>query len=86
MQNKIGPDFKIESTSLPPELINSCINAEAKQETSTHKELTYLLDIRLNKCFHFMLYLSGVSCTKLGTQGKSDSERPKEVLTKKTKN
>ena len=84
-QNKIGPDFKIESASLSPELINSCINAETKQETPTHKELTYLLDIRLNKCFHFMLYISGVSCTKLGTQRERDSESPKKVFTKKKK-
>ena len=72
-QNKIGPDFEIGSASFSPGLINSCINAGTKQETPAHKVLTHLLDIRLNKCFHFILHISGVSCANLGPQVESDS-------------
>lgn len=51
-------------------LINSCISTGIKQETPAHKVSTYLLDIRLHKCFHFILQISAMSRTKLRSQEK----------------
>lgn len=72
-QNKIGPDFKIGSTSFSLGLVNSYINGWY-QETPALKVLTQPPDIRLNKCFHCIMQISGGSRTKLGFQGRSNSE------------
>lgn len=84
-QNKTWPGFNIGSISFSLGLINSCINAGAKQETPAYKVSTHLLDSSLNQNFHCIMHRSGMSCTKLGSQEKSNSESPNMVFIKNQK-